>query len=159
MSISPITTTYSSATAGVQSSLQQRRNEFEQLSQALQSGDLSAAQKAYISLTQVSSNSSFSSNQNRPLAQDFQALGKALQSGDLQGAQTAFAQFQKDASAAASQSQQTRGASEAHRGHHRRQVDADNDGDSSGSTDATTTTGSTDSSNGSTKGTIVNLLA
>jgi hypothetical protein len=158
MSISSVTTTCSSATAGVQSSLTQRRSEFEQLSQALQSGDLSAAQKAYTSLTQGSPNSSSSSNQNSPLAQDFQALGKALQSGDLQGAQTAFAQLQKDASAAA-QSQQARGASGAHRGHHRRQVDADNDGDSSGSTNATTTTGSTDSSNGSTKGTIVNLLA
>jgi len=154
MTISPIATTSSSANAGVQSSFQQQRSEFKQLSQALQSGDLGAAQKAYTALTQGATNSSSSLNQNSPLAQDFQAIGKALQSGDINGAQTAFAQLQKDATAAASsQSQQAQGNSRAHRGHHHH-----HGGGSSDSTSATTTSGSSSSSNGATTGTVVNLF-
>jgi ribosomal protein S20 len=126
-----------SAYAGVPSALQQQRSDFKQLTQALQSGDLSSAQQAYSALAQASSNSIFSPNNSSPLAEDFQAVGKALQSGDIQGAQTALTQFQKDASAAlSSQSQPASGAPRAHHGHHHH-ADADNDGDSSGTASAT----------------------
>ena len=84
--------------------------DFQTLGQALQSGDLSGAQKAFAQLQQdmqavqgnhhrrrhhkVSANEQ-GSGQNT-LATDFQALGQALQSGDLSGAQKAFAQLQQD---------------------------------------------------------------
>jgi len=167
MSISPISTAPSYANSGAQSASQQQRNEFQQLSQSLQAGNLAGAQKAYSALTQNSSGSSatpsFLANQKSPLAQDFQAIGTALESGNLQGAQTAFAQLQKDASTA--QSSQTQGASGAHRGHHHHHASSI-DADSSGSTAAASTTTSSipssspaTSSSNSTTGTVVNLLA
>ncbi len=64
---------------------QKRRQDFQQLAQALQSGDLGAAQSAYSTLSKDFPN--LTSNSNSPLAQ----VGKALQSGNLSGAQTAFA--------------------------------------------------------------------
>ncbi len=168
MSISPISTAPSYANSGAQSVSQQQRNEFQQLSQSLQSGNLQGAQAAYKSLTQNSSGASttpsFLSNKNSPLAQDFQAIGSALQSGNLQGAQTAFAKLQADATASQS-SQQTQGSSGAHRGHHHHHASS-SDADSSGSTATASTTTSNSSStipgvssNGSTTGTVVNLLA
>jgi len=62
---------------------QQQRQNFNKLSQALQSGDLSAAQQAFAALSSKSPNAS---NPNSPLAK----LGRALQSGDLNAAQQAF---------------------------------------------------------------------
>lgn len=67
---------------------QQRQQNFQALSKALQSGDLSGAQTAFASLTQAAA-SGANSNPSSPLAQ----LGKALQSGDLGAAQTAFSQM------------------------------------------------------------------
>lgn len=58
-----------------------------QLVQAIQSGDLAGAQKAYAAL------SAFGPNNSGPfkhqLAADFEAVGQALQSGDLAGAKQA----------------------------------------------------------------------
>ena len=62
---------------------QQRRQDFNQLTSALQSGDLSSAQKAYAS---ISAKSPAAANPNSPLA----ALGKALQAGDIGAAQQAL---------------------------------------------------------------------
>lgn len=72
--------------------LQTGRN-IHQLAQALQSGDLGAAQSAYSNLTwrNVGSRST-----NSTLDQDISALGEKLQAGDLSGAQTAFATLQQD---------------------------------------------------------------
>lgn len=67
--------------------LDQRRQSFEALTQALKSGDLTGAQNAYTTLTQSAPGAS--SNANSPLAK----LGQALQSGDLAGAQSAMAAF------------------------------------------------------------------
>ena len=107
MSLSPITSSSSLYADNVQS-FQQRRSAFQQLGQALQSGDLGAAQSAYNLLTQNASTSAAS--QTNPLSQDFSAIGQALQSGDLKGAQSAFAKFQQDA--------QAQGPQGAHRGGH-----------------------------------------
>jgi hypothetical protein len=63
---------------------QQQRQNFKDLSQALQAGDLGTAQKAFASLA---ANSPNASNPNSPLGR----LGQALQSGDLAAAQQAFA--------------------------------------------------------------------
>jgi outer membrane protein assembly factor BamD (BamD/ComL family) len=64
---------------------QQRQQGFQALSQALQSGNLGAAQQAYASVSS-SLPASATSNPNSPLAQ----IGQALQSGNLSAAQSAF---------------------------------------------------------------------
>jgi hypothetical protein len=70
--------------AGGMNTMQQRRQSFNDLTQALQSGDLASAQKAYSTLVQNTPGAS--NNPNSPLAQ----IGQALQSGDLAGAQSAM---------------------------------------------------------------------
>ena len=67
---------------------QQRQQNIQALSKALQSSDLESAKAAFASLTS-NAPSGASNNPNSPLAQ----LGKALQSGDLAGAQNAFSQM------------------------------------------------------------------
>jgi len=78
----------------------QSNNPFQQLSQALSSGNLAAAQTAFATIQQNAPQGSTSqgaqgtSSQNSRQAA-FAALGQALQSGDLAGAQEAFAQLQQ----------------------------------------------------------------
>ena len=76
------------ATSGTQSSAlnnwQQRQQGIKDLTAALQSGDLAAAQKAFAALDSGNSNSN--SNSNSPLAK----IGQALKNGDLAGAQQAM---------------------------------------------------------------------
>ncbi|MGZ4957370.1 MAG: hypothetical protein ACXV8Q_19905 [Methylobacter sp.] len=62
---------------------QQQRQNFNQLAQSLQSGDLSAAKDAFSTLAAKSPNAS---DPNSPLGK----LGAALQSGDVKAAQQAF---------------------------------------------------------------------
>jgi DNA-binding FadR family transcriptional regulator len=69
------------------SNLQQRRQEFQALGQALQSGDLAGAQQAFAALNPNASSSTQSTQSNSNVSQ----LAQALQSGDLAGAQKAFA--------------------------------------------------------------------
>jgi len=76
----------------------QVRQAFSQLSNALQSGNLTAAQSAYNTLE------SSPMAQNGPLAQALQQIGQDLQSGDISGAQQALAQLQQQ--------------QQAHHGHH-----------------------------------------
>jgi len=85
-------------------SWQQRRQNIEALSDALQSGDLSAAQQAFSSLSS-SLPAGIANDPNSPLAK----LGQALKSGDLSDAQSAFAAMH---------------AHKGHRGHHHHHVDA-----------------------------------
>lgn len=82
----------------VQNTAAQRRSDFQQLAQALQSGDLSGARQAFAALRQTfgASKPDQAGNQfgNSPGGQSngpFAALAQALQSGDLSGAQQAFA--------------------------------------------------------------------
>jgi hypothetical protein len=73
---------------------QERKADVSQLGQALQSGDLTAAQQEYDALVQLGQNGPFKSGdpfQRADREKDFEAIGKALQSGDLAGAQQAFA--------------------------------------------------------------------
>ena len=89
-----------------QNPFQEIKQDFQQLSSALQSGDLSGAQSAYSNIQQLlgassgSSASTTSSNGPSTLQNDFAALGQALQSGDLSTAQSAFSQLQSDFQAA-----------------------------------------------------------
>lgn len=64
---------------------QQRQQNVKSMMSAIQSGDLSGAQKAYAAL-----NVSGQDSGNGPFA----AIGKALQSGDIQGAQKAAQDLQ-----------------------------------------------------------------
>lgn len=82
------------------------KNDFNTLATALQSGDLTGAQKAFATLqqdmqntgqTQSAQQTSQTSQQNN----DFNTLAKALQSGDLTGAQQAFTSLMQDAQTAA----------------------------------------------------------
>jgi len=79
--------------ANQQSQVQTIKQDFQQLGQDLQAGNLSQAQQDYTTLTQAIQNGTSNAN---PAAQAFSALGQALQSGDLAGAQQAFATLQQD---------------------------------------------------------------
>ncbi len=100
----------------VQSTVQKKRAEFQQLGQDLQSGNLSAAQQDFATLSQNSStqtssvNSSTPSNSAVSLKQSFSDLKTALSSGDISGAQQAYSQIQQDF--------QANGAQGAHGHHH-----------------------------------------
>ena len=75
---------------------QQRRADLQQLSQDLQSGNLSAAQQDFGSIQTLAQSGPLGGDAFKVSArqQDFTALGQALQSGDVAGAQQAFAQLQ-----------------------------------------------------------------
>lgn len=76
----------------LQNANQQRRTEFQQLTQALQSGNLTNAQEAFSSLTNSATSSGLQSVQ---LTQDLNALGSALQSGNLTGVRDAYSSVQQ----------------------------------------------------------------
>ena len=148
MSISGIPSSFnSSAVQQFQQAAQQRRQDFNNLAQALQSGDLSGAQQAFSDLQQLrqSSSSNLSSatqpsNQStNVIAQDFTALGDALKSGDLSQAQSAFAKLGQDLKAAQGGSGHTHGAHHGHHAHRSNDGDADDGGAGSGAGTATGT--------------------
>jgi outer membrane protein assembly factor BamD (BamD/ComL family) len=95
MSLAGISSTnYFSQQQTAQTNQQQFLQEFEQLGQDLQSGNLSAAQSDFATLQQATSTSSASSS--NPIAQAFNQLGQDLQSGNTTAAQQDYAQLQKD---------------------------------------------------------------
>lgn len=90
---------------------QQARQDFQQLGQDLQAGNLTEAQTDFASLQQLRpprSSSSQATSAN-PMVQDFTQLGQDLQSGNTSAAQQDFAKLQQDA--------QTQGT-QAHPHHH-----------------------------------------
>ncbi|MCG6537950.1 MAG: hypothetical protein L7F78_25365 [Syntrophales bacterium LBB04] len=105
MSVSGISsTTDLSQTNSAQTKFEQVKNDFLQLGQALQSGDLITAQQAFAALQQLIPNLSAGSqaqngqqdSSQNPFLSDINAIGKALQSGDLTSAKAAFAKLQED---------------------------------------------------------------
>ena len=75
----------------------QMQQEFQQLGQALQSGNLSAAQSDFTAMLQVGQNSSTSSTQSsNPISQEFNQLAQNLKSGNLSAAQTDYSQLQQN---------------------------------------------------------------
>ena len=75
----------------------QRRVDLRQLSQDLQSGNLTAAQQDFNSIQTLAQGGPFASGnafKTSQRQQDFAAIGQALQAGDVAGAQQAFAQLQ-----------------------------------------------------------------
>jgi outer membrane protein assembly factor BamD (BamD/ComL family) len=89
--------------------------EFQQLGQDLQAGNLSAAQSDFATLQQLvsqagsaassASSSSSSSQSGNPIAQAFSQLASDLKSGNLTAAQQDFAQIEKDFQNLAEQNQ------------------------------------------------------
>lgn len=71
---------------------QQQPTKFQQLAQALQSGNLTNARQAFGALTNSASSSGLRSLQ---LKQSLSALGSALQSGSLTSAQSAYSSVQQ----------------------------------------------------------------
>jgi outer membrane protein assembly factor BamD (BamD/ComL family) len=101
----------------IQNRFQQFRQEFQQLGQDLQSGNLSAAQQDFATLQQLGpqTSSTQSAQSNNPIVQAFQQLAQDLQSGNLSAAQQDYTQIQQDfQNQAAVQNQTTEG----HHGHH-----------------------------------------
>ncbi|MES2309538.1 MAG: hypothetical protein V4507_11845 [Verrucomicrobiota bacterium] len=117
----------------------QRKQAFDSLTQAINSGDISAAQTAYAQLQKLqnggsSSQDSHSNDSSKnPGAQDFEALGTALKSGDLNAAKEALTKLQQDI--------KTKGP---HRGHHHKPP-ANGDQEDGASPSSTSSSSSTES--------------
>lgn len=96
-----------------QSNFQQIQNEFQQLGQDLQSGNLSQARQDFTTLQQDMPNSTSSANSNstNPIEQAFNSLSQDLQSGNLNAAQQDYASLQQDL-------QQNANTTQVHHGHH-----------------------------------------
>ena len=122
------------------SSFQQIKTEFQQLGQALTSGNLTQAQSDFTTLSQnlsgiVQSGATAPSTATAPntaasnnsVVQAFAQLGQDLQSGNLQGAQQDFANLQQDAQQ--NSSQQVGG----HHGHHHHHAESSQSSTSSSS--------------------------
>jgi hypothetical protein len=91
------------------------RNELQQLGSDLQSGNLSAAQQDYVTLSK--SGPLANTQSTNPLVQALQAVGTALQGGNLTTAQQAFTTFQQ---AVQQQGEQAQGAGGQHHHHFHR---------------------------------------
>ena len=133
------TTTSIAPVRGIRSQIKQ---DVQQLSTALQSGDLATAQKSYGDLQKLlesngsisraqtsqtpSATSSVPSGPLDAIKNDFQALGQALQSGDLAGAQKDYAQLATDSEQIVAQ--QGNGSKAGRSGGHHHHL-ADSDGD------------------------------
>jgi iron uptake system EfeUOB component EfeO/EfeM len=78
--------------SNLQSANQQRRTEFQQLTQALQSGNLTNAQQVLSALTKSATSPGIQSMQ---LTKELNTLGAALQSGDLASARAAYRSVQQ----------------------------------------------------------------
>ena len=113
---SVISNVLSSQTQNVPSNRQQFQEEFRQLGQDLQSGNLSAAQSDFATLQQNAppgsplSNSSSSTQGSNSLTNAFSQLSQDLQSGNLSGAQSDYSTIEQDF--------QSQGQSQGAHGHH-----------------------------------------
>lgn len=110
-SISTDTTVNQVSSNSLRSTIRQGRQDFDQLFQSIQAGNLTAAQQAYADIQSLRSNSASSADSSATTAADsvsassatggisadWTALGQALQSGSTDSTQTAFAKLQQDA--------------------------------------------------------------
>ena len=89
-----------------QSTFRQARQDFEQIFQSVQTGNLSSAQQAYNDLQQLRSNAtptttpatgSTAAAASNSIVSDWNALGQALGSGSLSSAQDALTKLKQDA--------------------------------------------------------------
>lgn len=96
MSISSISS--SMYNSNIQSQFEQFQQEFQQLGNDLNSGNLSSAQADFVTLQQdmPQANSTSTSQSNNPIFQAFQQLSKDLQAGNLSAAQQDYSTIQQD---------------------------------------------------------------
>ena len=95
MSVSAISSalaTYQNST--LRNNLQQFQQEFQQLGEDLQAGNLSAAQGDLTALQQLPPSGSSSSSLSNPISQALNQLSEQLQSGILSGAQQDYSNLQ-----------------------------------------------------------------
>lgn len=119
MSVSGVSSSNLYDTESVQNNFQKAQQEFQQLGQDLQSGNLSAAQSDFATLQNLLPQSSSTSSQNTsPIAQAFSQLAKDLQSGNLSAAQQDFTTIQQDFQNQASQTQSQTQTTQGHHHHH-----------------------------------------
>jgi len=158
MSVSSISTPTTSPQQW-QNVFQQQRQDFNQLAQALQSGDLEGAQKAFANLQSLQpSNGPNSNSSANPIQNDFAALGQALSSGNLSQAQSDFSQLQSDLKSGFQNLPGTQAAGGAHRGHHHHHHSVSSSQDSTSST-TDTTNNSSSSATTTSDGAGVNVTA
>src|ERR1019366_1505277 len=79
----------------VQNRMQQFRQEFQQLGQHLQSGNLTAAQSDFAALQPTQTSSTSSSQSTNSISQEFQQLAQDLQSGNPSAAQKDYSTIQQ----------------------------------------------------------------
>lgn len=87
MSVTGIGGAHLTQLSNIQRQYQQVQNEFKQLGQDLQAGNLSEAQTDYVTLSQAVGSQLGS---NSPIAKTLGTIGQALQSGNVSAAQQAF---------------------------------------------------------------------
>lgn len=135
MSVNIVSTTPGVYVATPSSDKKKPYDDFTSLAQALQSGDLSAAQTAFQSFQTDIQKSSGKQNpftSNPQISKDMDALQSALKSGDTTGAQKAFETLKQDLRNVAGHTH--------HHHHHKTNTD------SSSQTSSTSSTTSTDTS-------------
>lgn len=112
-----------------QNNLQRFQQEFQQLGQDLQSGNLSAAQSDFATLQQLGpqSNSTASAQSNNPVAQAFSQLSQDLQSGNLSAAQQDYSNIQQD-----TQNQPAQTQNHPHHHHHHASGNGNGEGSETG---------------------------
>lgn len=116
MSVSAIT---SNSSSSAQETLQLAQQEFQQIGQALQAGNLSAAQSDFVTLQSTVAKAGSSATQSSsPIQQEFSQLSDDLQSGNLSAAQQAYTQIQQTLLANATSSQQGTKVEGGHHHHH-----------------------------------------
>jgi hypothetical protein len=98
--ISASTNIYQAYQTSGQNKSAQFRQDFQDLTSALQSSDLTGAQKAVTDLQQLMPNSSAGDQTQNAFPTDLNAVGQALQSGDQSDVQAAFAKLQQDVQSA-----------------------------------------------------------
>jgi len=82
---------------------QEFRQEFQQLGQDLQSGNLTAAQSDFSQLQQLAPDGSHRTQSNNNISTDFNQLATDLQSGNISAAQQDYSKVQQDFSSNAAQ--------------------------------------------------------
>ena len=89
---------FGASTASTQQTTTQKfKQEFQQLGQDLQAGNLSAAQSDFATLQQTApQNSAIAGQNSNPLSQAFNQLATDLQSGNLTAAQSDFSTIRQD---------------------------------------------------------------
>lgn len=135
MSVSAVQSAQNSYWNTIQSKYNQPAQDFQNLANAMQSGNFSTAQTALTAFQQAVQNNPQSplatalSDPNSQLSKDVQALQTALQSNNTSAAQTAFSAVKQDLKAL-----------------HHRHRSATDDSDSTQSTDTTSTSSASSSS-------------